>query len=131
VVAASLERGGTFCLIEAHPFAMIFDNRRTDAQLRLEYPYFGGTEPVREEYPGSYAAPEAPIHSVEYVWLHPLSDVLGSLLRAGLRITSFQEYPYVAWAVFPWLEQREDGAWQFPGAQGSLPLMFSLTARKD
>ncbi|MBI1817956.1 MAG: hypothetical protein HYR72_23505 [Deltaproteobacteria bacterium] len=62
----------------------------------------------------SYAAPDAPLHSVEHLWLHRMSDIIGALVRAGLRINSFEEYPYVAWPMFPWMEQRPDGAWQFP-----------------
>ena len=131
VIAHFLAPGGRFHVIEAHPFAVIFDDRRTDRDLRLLYPYFHGPEPVREERQGSYAAPDAPVHSTEYVWLHPLSDVLGSLVRAGLRIEAFAEYPYAGWAIFPWMEQREDGAWHLPGGVGTLPLMFSLAASKD
>jgi len=36
----------------------------------------------------------------------------------------------MAWRALPWMEQRPDGAWQLPGAAATLPLMFSLTARK-
>jgi SAM-dependent methyltransferase len=131
VVAHFLKPGGVFCLIEGHPFALIFDDRRKDPELRLLYPYFHGPEPIREEHPGSYAAPAAPLHSVEHIWLHTLSDIIGALVRASLRILSFDEYPYVAWPMFPWMEERTDGAWQFPNGAGQLPLMFSLTATRD
>jgi hypothetical protein len=90
----------------------------------------GGPEPIREEQEGSYAAPDAPIHSVQHGWIHPIADVIGSLLRAGLEIESFAEYPYVAWRMFPWMEQRTDGSWQLPGGAATLPLMFSLCARR-
>lgn len=131
VVAHFLKPGGVFCLIEGHPFAFIFDDRRTEPDLRLQYPYFQGPEPIREEHEGSYAAPSAPLHSVEHIWLHTMSDIIGSLLRAGLRLTSFEEYPYVAWPMFPWMEERPDGAWQFPAGAAHIPLMFSLTATND
>jgi SAM-dependent methyltransferase len=130
VISHFLKPGGTFCVIEGHPFGLIFDDRRTDAELRLLYRYFNGPAPIREERDGSYAVPDAPIRSVEHIWLHTMADVIGALLRAGLRITSFEEYPFVGWAMFPWLEQREDGSWQFPGGEGKLPLMFSLTATR-
>ena len=51
-----------------------------------------------------------------------MSDIVGALVRAGLRIASFEEYPYVAWPMFPWMEERADGAWQFPGGVGHIPL---------
>jgi hypothetical protein len=131
VIAHFLAPGGRLHVIEAHPFSLIFDDRREDRELRLLYPYFGGPEPFREEREGSYAAPDAPIHSVEHVWIHPLAEVFGSLLRAGLSIEAFAEYPYAGWPIVPWMEQRADGAWQFPGGAGSLPLMFSLSASKQ
>jgi hypothetical protein len=62
--------------------------------------------------------------------MHPLADVIGALLRARLRLESFAEYPFVAWAMFPWMEERADGAWQLPGGARTLPLMFSLSASK-
>jgi SAM-dependent methyltransferase len=130
VIAHFLAPGGRLHVIEGHPFALVFDDRRDDRELRLLYPYFGGPEPFREEQEGSYAAPDAPIHGVQYVWVHPLADVVGSLLRAGLAIEAFAEYPYAGWPIFPWMEQRADGTWQLPGGAGSLPLMFSLSASK-
>lgn len=130
VIAHFLKPGGRFHFIEGHPFPWIFDDRRPDPVLNVIYPYFQGEEPLREEREGSYAAPEAPLHSVQHCWIHPLSDIIGSLLRAGLRLEAFAEYPYVAWQMFPWMEQRADGAWQLPGGAPTLPLMFSLCASK-
>jgi len=130
VVAHFVAPGGRFHLIEGHPFALIFDDRRTDPELRLLYPYFNGPEPIVEEMEGSYAAPDAPLHSVQHIWLHTLADIIGALLRAGLRIMTFAEYPFVGWKMFPWMEQRADGCWQLPGGRGDLPLMFSLSAAK-
>lgn len=131
VVARFLKPGGVFYIIEAHPFALCFDDAQEGTTLRLRYPYFYGSEPLREEEDGSYAAPDAPIHSVIYIWFHTLAEIIGSLLRAGLRIEAFEEYPFAAWAMFPWMEQRPDGVWQLPGGKGDVPLMFSLRVTKD
>jgi SAM-dependent methyltransferase len=130
VVAHFLAPGGRVHVIEGHPFAMIFDDRCAGPELRVQYPYFQGPEPIRDERDGTYAAPDAPLHSVEHVWIHPLADLIGALLRAGLRLEAFAEYPYLAWQQFPWMEQRADGAWQMPGGEASIPLMFSLCASK-
>jgi len=113
----------------------IFDDRLKEPDLRLLYPYFHGREPVREESVGCYTAPDASFTSVQHVWLHTLSDIIGALARAGLRIESFNEYPFLAWRFFPWMEQRADGWWELPASlplgRDSLPLMFSLKARTD
>jgi len=83
VIAHFLKPGGIFYIVEAHPIALLFDENREDREFRLLYPYFQGTEPLRIEEEGSYAAPNAPIRSVTYVWIHPLAGVLCLLLRAG------------------------------------------------
>jgi SAM-dependent methyltransferase len=135
VIARFLAPGGLFYIVEVHPLLLVFDDRAREPELRLRYPYFHGPEAIREEYRGCYSAPEAPITSVEHVWLHTLSEIIGSLSRAGLRIESFEEYPFLGWRFFPWMEQGADGWWRLPEdprlpqGRGSLPLMFSLRAR--
>jgi len=131
VIAHFLKPGGIFYIVEVHPVTLLFDEHRQDAELRLTYPYFQGPEPLREERQGSFAAPDAPIQSVTYAWIHPLADIISSLLRAGLRITAFEEYPFLAWAFFPWMERRADGFWHLPSGKGDIPLMFALKATKD
>lgn len=134
VIAHFLAPGGVFYIVEAHPLLQMFDDRALEPTLQLLYPYFHGPEPVREEHPGCYGAPDAPLTSVEHVWLHTLSDLINALARAGLRITAFDEYPFLGWRFFPWMEQGADGWWRLPEdprlpqGRGSLPLMFSLKA---
>ena len=136
VIADFLAPGGVFYIVEGHPVLMLFNDRLKEPDLRLLYPYFHGAEPFREENDGSYSTPDAPIKSVEHVWLHTMSDIIGGLIRAGLRIASFEEYPFVGWRFFPWMERGADGWWRLPShpdlplGPGSLPLMFSLKAVK-
>ena len=131
VIAHFLKPSGIFYIVEVHPVALLFDENRKDAELRLLYPYFQGAEPLRTEQNGCYAVPDAPIRSVTYDWIHTMAEIIGSLLRAGLRITAFEEYPFVAWAVFPWMERGAERYWQLPDGNKSIPLMFSLKATKD
>jgi SAM-dependent methyltransferase len=137
VIAHFLAPGGLFYVVDAHPVLQIFDDRPTEPELRLLYPYFRGPEPISEERHGCYSEPEAPVGAVEHVWLHTMSGIIGALLRAGLRIESFEEYPFLSWAFFSWMERGADGWWRLPGharlptGRGSLPLMFSLKAVRD
>jgi SAM-dependent methyltransferase len=130
VVAHFLKPGGRFCLVDAHPFALIFDERRTDGMLTLREPYFSGGQPLEEETSGSYADRNAPVSGVERVWLHTVEEILDSLLSAGLRIERFREYPYLVWPFFPQMELAEPGLWQLPGDRAPLPLSLAVTARK-
>ena len=134
VIAHFLAPGGVFYLVEAHPLLQIFDDRVTEPALRLLYPYFHGPEPVREEHAGCYSAPDAPIKSVEHVWLHTR---LGPRQRARPRRAPHhrvRRVPVPELAVLP-----VDGAGRrrlvAPArgsaaalGRGSLPLMFSLKA---
>jgi SAM-dependent methyltransferase len=131
VIARFLKPGGLFFIVEAHPVALMFDDRRGATALGLCYPYFHQHAPLREEENGSYAVPEAPTEGVAYYWFHSVADIVGALLRAGLRLTSFEEYPFMKWAYFPWMERRADGWWQLPPGTGDIPLMFSLGAMKE
>jgi len=122
--------GGIFYIVEAHPLLQIFDDRVAEPALRLLYPYFHGREPIREEHPGCYSTPDAPITSVEHIWLHTVSDLINALARAGLRIETFDEYPFLGWRFFPWMERDADGWWRLPERPERVPLMYSIRALK-
>ncbi len=132
VVVACLAPGGTFFINEAHPALWtIAEEQAAPNDLHLGFDYWGGKTysfPVQ----GSYADPEADVDAeVEHGWNHSLGETITALARRGLRVEYVEEKPRVYWPV-PWLVEREPGAWGFPAEQeGTLPLTFSLRARKD
>jgi SAM-dependent methyltransferase len=129
VVAGALRPGGRFHLIELHPAACMFDDESTDPRLR--YPYFRGAEPIRIERQGSYAVPDAETaHEVTYSWPAGISDVLASLLDAGLQIESFREYPTCHEQLRPWLVPSGDGQWTTPAGLPAVPLVYGLRASR-
>ena len=131
VVSRFLKSGGTFYVLDAHPFAEVFDDEE-EKDLRVKYPYFHGSEPLRFEGCGSYADPEADYSSVEYVWDHSLSEIVNSVIAAGLRIERLNEFSYCAWRMFPFMEKGEDGWWRLSkDGDGDIPLMFSLRTLKE
>lgn len=130
VVARYLKPGGTFYMVEIHPFAMVFQNEGDVDRLEVHYPYFPGSEPIRCEGQGSYAAPDAPIESVSYEWPYTMGGVLTSLIEAGLRVDFVHEFDYTVYRAFPFLTRGEDGMWRMPPDVGQVPLLFSVKARK-
>ena len=130
VISHFLKPGGIFYIAEVHPFVLIFDERRDDQDLRIRYPYFHRASPLEFQEQGTYAVPDAPVEGTAYYWIHSLSDIIGSLVRSGLTLESFDEFPFMRWAHFPWMTRRGEGGWELPGGNGEIPLMFSLKAAK-
>jgi SAM-dependent methyltransferase len=122
--------GGVFYIREFHPFTGIFDDENEIAEPTVHYPYFHSDKPMRFEDEGSYADRNADIRNVSYEWTHSLSDVINSLIEAGLRIEFVHEFPFNSYQSHPFLEQGSDGMWRYPKRPESLPLMFSIKAVK-
>jgi SAM-dependent methyltransferase len=130
-VAGFVAPGGIFYLHEGHPAMWALDDEQPDAALKLGYDYWGG-ETLTFPVEGSYADPSADVDAeVEHGWNHSLGEIVTVLARSGLRIELLDEKRELAWPA-PFLEDRGDGTHVWPAsAGGSLPLMYSLRARKD
>ena len=126
--AALTAPGGRFYLLEFHPFGDVFDNEADS--LRLRYPYFARAEPLRAHDPGSYvdAAAET-VHNEAYEWLHPLGEVVSALAAAGLTVEFLHEFDYTLYERFRFM-RREGRAWTLPEHRASVPLLYSIRARK-
>ena len=131
VIAHFLKPGGIFYIAEGHPFIWIFDDNVPG--FKMAYSYFL-SGPLKFEVQGSYADPNAKtVHTIEYGWNHSLSEIVGSLISAGLKIEFLHEFPFCAWACFPDMEEGEDRMFRFKDAQmrDMLPLTFSIRATKQ
>ena len=125
-IAGHLKPGGKFVLVEGHPVLWAFDDERTDGEMRLRYDYFS-REALSFEEAGSYANPDGPAtRTVERI--HPIEDVLGALINAGLTVTEFREFDHLAWQALPHMVQSGDEWWRLPAESPRIPLMFSVTA---
>ena len=121
---------------------MMFNER-----FELAYPYFGdGRAQKWEEGVGDYVGASGPAlapsgyeegvrdfrnpHAVyEFQW--HVGAILGALLKAGMRIGQFHEYPYMNGARLFENMREEPGRRMFPpeGVPG-VPLMFGVAAVK-
>ena len=129
VVAHFLRPGGTFYIVDGHPFGGIFDDSDDVTELNVDYPYFHSAQPVGFGPGPSYAGDEL-LKTPTYEWTHPISDILNSIISAGLRIEFLHEFPFIGWQAYPMMERGEDGWWRLPEHQDSVPLLFSLKATK-
>ena len=129
-VAHFLAPGGFFYLVDEHPFALVCRGEGAVENLRFAHSYFDEPEPVRFEVRGSYADREAHVANTEvFSWIHSLSNVVNSLIRAGLRIEFLHEFPFSVYQMFPGMAPGEEGRWTLPGPR-SLPFLFSVKASK-
>jgi hypothetical protein len=93
------------------------------------WPYFA-RDPMVEDRTEDYADPEAVLRNTRtWEWVHPLSDIIGGLLGAGLRLDRFTEHDCIPWEMFTCLVRGEDGYYRWP-AEPWLPLSYSLRAVK-
>ena len=126
VCAALLAPGGVLYLAEFHPIIDVFD----DDRLEVVEPYFRD-EGRRWETPGSYAALDAStVNNVTWEWTHPVGEVVTAIIDAGLQLEFLHEHAMSLWQRFPFLERHGDGTYHLPPEQPSLPMMYSLRARK-
>lgn len=134
VIAHFLKPSGVFYIHEFHPFAGVMDDEEgPDNPPRLRYPYFYSPRPMEfpAETSGDYAEPDAHVGHASCEWFHSMSDIINSLLEAGLRIEFLHEFDYCTFQSHPFLKQGEDGMWRYEKAPETLPLMFSIRAVKE
>lgn len=128
-IAHFLKPNGVFYLLEEHPIAAVYDNEPATKRLKFRHEYFG-RQAIHDESEDTYAAPDAKLqNALSFEWTHPVSDVLGSLIAAGLEIESVKEYPYSFWRRFPFMHQEDDGWWHLNLDDKMIPLMWSVRAR--
>jgi SAM-dependent methyltransferase len=126
VAAALLEPGGILYLTEFHPLVQML----AEDCLEFEWPYFNTGPQVLDE-PGDYADPEAVLeHARTVEWPHPISEVICSILDAGLRLEFFHEFAESSFARFSFMDQIGPRLYRMPTGMPELPLMYSIRAAK-
>jgi ubiquinone/menaquinone biosynthesis C-methylase UbiE len=124
VVAHFLKPGGTFYIVEFHPFTNMFDQ----TWHHLNDSYFYSEEPLCLDQKGSYADNDAEFDHVSYEWPHTMGEVVTALREVGLITDFFHEFPYSAYNCFPSLEQSNVDEYVIQGQQNKIPLMYSIKA---
>ena len=131
VISRYLKKGGKFYIREGHPFSKIFDDEIKTKEFKIRYPYSTPDQPFHFRGSETYTESTRKIDPMDwYEWNHSVSEIINSLIEAGLRIDFFNEYTYISGKVLPFLIQRSDGNWILPEDMGELPLQFSLMATK-
>jgi hypothetical protein len=88
-------------------------------------------EPTEYIAEGSYASNDSHMEPhAEYEWEHSLSEIINSLIQAGLRIDFFNEFPFKTYKSYQFSERDSYGYYRLKNQRVEIPLMFSLKASK-
>jgi len=129
-VSALLARGGFLYLIDEHPsFATMSEiEGRLTTTLAWATP---AHRPDAFENTASYTGDPAPLTCPRiYEWRHPLSEIIGALLRWGMELEFLHEHLALPWRKLPMMISSEDRMFRLPDTAPPTPLAFSLRAAK-
>ena len=125
IVSNFLKPGGRLIFVEFHPVVWMFDDKFS----KITYNYFN-SGPIVETETGTYANRDADL-SLEYVmWNHGIGEVISSLIKNGLEVTSLEEYDYSPYNCFKFTIESEPGKYRIKHLGNKLPMVYSIQARK-
>ncbi|WP_299009962.1 bifunctional 2-polyprenyl-6-hydroxyphenol methylase/3-demethylubiquinol 3-O-methyltransferase UbiG [uncultured Shewanella sp.] len=117
-IKAQLKPNGIFYLAEFHPINdLLFgdDYFNTEQAQIIQEPTY--TENHNNEL------------DTLAVWSHSLSEVITALLKAGIAIESFNEYPFSPYAVCEKLIQNSQGQYELTHLGKKVPLIYTIKGR--
>jgi SAM-dependent methyltransferase len=128
VMAALANPGGMLYLAEFHPVHSILG----DDDLTVTYPYFHDRDaPLEFDEAGTYAELDAATERNRTVeWHRGLGSVVTAVIDAGLTVELLHEFDYTLFPRWPFLVKSGRDTYRLPDDMPSLPLMYSLRARK-
>lgn len=128
-IVALLRPGGMFFIRDGHPALYALDEEADG--LIARYPYFVTGRAQQWDDDSTYAGDGRVAHARTYEWPHPLSEILGALLRAGLRLVHFDEGRMLPWQ-FSERMVEVPGGYAWPDAERDLvPCTYTIIARRD
>lgn len=128
-ISALLRPGGTFFIRDGHPTMYTLDEYAPAMAPR--YPYFGDGRAQQWDDETTYVGEGKVEHPRTYQWPHPLSEIIGALLGAGLRIVYFDEGRTLPWQFSPRMVEVP-GGYAWPEAERDLvPCTYTIIARRD
>lgn len=122
-----LRETGYLYVFDSHPFFLSFDEAKLSREeYEIRYPYFG-REPDEDDCIGGYAS-EVKQGEKSYFWMHPVSEILNSLIGAGLHIEFFHEFPENFYDSGGMELLKEKRLYAYPYNREKYPISFSLKA---
>lgn len=130
VVASLLRPGGRLYLLEGHP--QMNQLEACDGRLELEFGWRTPlSEPLAFDDQQTYTGDDRQLaHTRCYEWIHPISDIVNAVIRAGLTLDFLNEHESLVWRAFPFLVETADREFTLPPGHVRIPMAFSLGATR-
>ncbi len=124
VVSNLLKPGGHLLIYEEHPISNVFEcegepDYDPDDPLKVIYSYFR-TEPWIDNTGIDYVGKTTYESATSYGFTHKISDIINPIIKNGIKILEFKEYPYDISTQFAEIEEI-----------GKMPLSYILTGIKE
>jgi ubiquinone/menaquinone biosynthesis C-methylase UbiE len=126
IVQHFLKPGGTFVMVDFHPVMWMFDSNFKE----VAYSYFN-TETIVEQEEGSYADREAAIAYETVSWNHSASELLQSLIDAGLALKQYREWDHSPYNCFNGMREDAQGVFRIAHMENRLPMTYGIVAQKQ
>lgn len=126
IVARYLKPGGLFVFAEFHPFVWTFNDSLTE----ITYDYFQTTA-IQETQTGTYVDRDSRMVVGYISWNHSLGEVVGSLLKNGVRIRSFEEFDYSPYNCFANMREDEPGKFRIAHIARRIPMVYALSGIRE
>ena len=133
IIARYLKPGGTFYMLDEHPAGRVFaptNDRCDEYELVPNFSYFSDPDGILDEGERRTYAGSGTINTPVYEWQHSLSEIVNSLIGAGLSIEFMHEYPYSFFKALPNMSQDPNGWWRLDELNGNVPFMLSIRATR-
>lgn len=129
-VAGALKVGGRFYFADSHPGVM--SHEEVDGAIRARYDWRSAKErPERFDAPTTYTGDETPLATAHtFEWMRGVSDVIGALLKAGMRLDWLHEHELLPFKLFPMMTPAGDRLFKLPPGVPRMPLALSLQATR-
>jgi hypothetical protein len=95
----------------------------------VTYSYFN-TGVIIERSENTYADLNAPLSHDMASWIHPISDILQSLMDAGLQLIQFREWDHSPYSCFKEVEEYETGRFRIKHLGNKIPMVYGIVASK-
>jgi SAM-dependent methyltransferase len=134
VVRNLLKPGGALYIVEFHPLLnalrpVALPGEPDDLTIRTDY--LEGRGSLAHDSTVTYTGDEVPGRQRSYEWRHGLGELVTTLAKAGLHITTLRESEVLQWPRWPSMQQTPEGWWRLPDEAPRIPLLFALKATKE